>query len=93
MIDIKKALSQRCYIIFESNQQLQKFVKEHCLNVETKIYDDETALHIYTYYDDVYEEYITDYITGTVNEVEKDNEIDKYPTYHHSQLTITDDGE
>jgi hypothetical protein len=68
-------------------------VQEHCLNVETKIYDDETALHIYTYYDDVYEVDIIDCIGGTLNEVEKDNEIDKYPVYHHSQLTITDDGE
>jgi Fe-S oxidoreductase len=93
MIDVKKALSQRCYIIFDTNEQLRKFVKEHCISVETKIYDDETTLHIYKYYYDVYEEDITDYITGNVNEVEKHNELDKYPVYHHTELTITDDGE
>ena len=93
MIDVKKALSQSCYIIFDTNEQLRKFVHEHCLNTETKIYDDETALHIYTYYDDVYEEDIIDCIGGTVNEVEEDNKLDKYPRYHHSQIIITDDGE
>jgi hypothetical protein len=36
MIDIRKALSQRCYIIFDTNEQLVKFVEDN--NIESYIW-------------------------------------------------------
>jgi len=78
MIDIKKALSQRCYIIFDSNEQLRKFV-------------DDNKLQTYIGINDI----------DIVISVNADGEILTVPSifhpapprYHHSQLTITDDGE
>jgi hypothetical protein len=93
MIDVKKALSQRCYIIFDTNEQLRKFLCEHLIDVISKTYDDEKVLCIDFWYDDIYEETINNNRTGTIEEFEEDNLLEILPRYHHTELTITDDGE
>ena len=79
MIDIRKALNQRCYIIFDSNQQLRKFVKEHKLKIFVGIYFKDKVIRI-----------IPNETTGYHT---MENSKMNYPTYHHTELTITDDGE
>jgi hypothetical protein len=84
MIDIRKALSQRCYIIFDSNQQLQKFVKEHELKIFVGIYFRDKVIRIIP----------NETIGYSTMEKYKMNRCKKeLPTYHHTELTITDDGE
>jgi hypothetical protein len=78
MIDIRKALNQRCYIIFDSNEQLRNFVKEHDLMVVLGVWGHDITLS-----------------------VKPNNRCETHPyipkdgitTYHHTELTITDDGE
>jgi hypothetical protein len=78
MIDIKKALSQRCYIIFDSNQQLRKFVTDNNLTTFLGIATNETIISVH--------------LDNDLMSIAKiiDHDI---PTYHHTELTITDDGE
>jgi hypothetical protein len=78
MIDIRKALSQRCYIIFDTNEQLVKFVDDNKLRVLFGVWMRDITLSINT--NMVYETHSFIPNDGTT-------------TYHHSQLTITDDGE
>jgi hypothetical protein len=78
MIDIKKALSQRCYIIFDSNEQLVKFLTDNNLTTFLGIATNETIISVH--------------LDNDLMSIAKiiDHDI---PQYHHSQLTITDDGE
>ena len=78
MIDIKKALNQRCYIIFDSNQQLRKFVTDNNLTTFLGIATNETIISVH--------------LDNDLMSIAKiiDHDI---PTYHHTELTITDDGE
>jgi hypothetical protein len=78
MIDIRKALSQRCYIIFDTNEQLRNFFEDNKLTPYMGIFDDETILSVH---DD--KELVT---LSTAR-------FGNTPRYHHSELTITDDGE
>ena len=78
MIDIKKALSQRCYIIFDTNWELRKFFDDNKLIPYVFISNDDTILSVH---DD--KELVT-LISAKLGNT---------PRYHHSQLTITDDGE
>lgn len=78
MIDIKKALSQRCYIIFDSNWELRKFFEDNKLIPYVFISNDDTILSVH---DD--KELVT-LISAKLGNI---------PRYHHTQLTITDDGE
>jgi len=78
MIDIKKALSQRCYIIFDTNQQLCKFLKDNNLTPYIGVVEGETIISVHLDRDIL-----------TIPKI-IDHDI---PRYHHSQLTITDDGE
>jgi hypothetical protein len=78
MIDIKKALNQRCYIIFDSNEQLVKFVKEHDLRVVLGVWGHDITLSIKP---------------NNRCETHPYKQKDGIPTYHHTELTITDDGE
>lgn len=87
MIDVKKALSQRCYIIFDTNEQLVKFVEQYNLQIYMGIFDDETVIRIVPNDPD-------GYVTMTKEEEETHTEFSKYfPYYHHTELTITDDAE
>lgn len=78
MIDIKKALSQRCYIIFDSNEQLLKFLTDNNLTPYIGVNEGETIISVH--------------LDGDILTIPKiiDTSI---PRYHHTQLTITDDGE
>ena len=78
MIDVKKALSQRCYIIFDSNEQLRKFVDEQKLRILFGVWVRDKILSINT---------------NMVFETSSFLPEDGITRYHHSQLTITDDGE
>ena len=78
MIDIKKALSQRCYIIFDSNEQLVKFVDENKLRVLFGVWNRDIILSVNT-----------NGMIETHSYIPKDG----ITTYHHTELTITDDGE
>ena len=78
MIDIRKALSQRCYIIFDSNEQLKKFVDENKLKVLFGVWNRDITLSVNT-----------NGIIETHSYIPKDGTA----TYHHTELTITDDGE
>jgi hypothetical protein len=78
MIDIKKALSQRCYIIFDSNEQLVKFVDENKLKVLFNVWNRDITLSINT---------------NGIIETHSYKPKDGITTYHHTELTITDDGE
>jgi hypothetical protein len=81
MIDIKKALSQRCYIIFESNEQLRKFFDDNRIEPYMGAIDDE-------------ETYISVHPNDSFISVREDEIGDRdAPTYHHTELTMTDDGE
>jgi hypothetical protein len=87
MIDIRKALSQRCYIIFDTNEQLVKFVGDNNLPIYMGIHPNETDIRIVPNDPD-------GYITGNnfrVNPFLTDEY--EYPRYHHTELTITYDGE
>lgn len=87
MIDIKKALSQRCYIIFDSNEQLVKFVDEHDLPIFIGIQEKENGIRIIPNDPD-------GYLTSTrFDRTAFITDEYEYPRYHHSQLTYTDDGE
>jgi hypothetical protein len=87
MIDIKKALSQRCYIIFDSNEQLVKFVDTHNLSIYICICTNETGIRIIPNDPD-------GYLTGEFfDRVVFLTDEYEYPRYHHTELTITDDGE
>jgi hypothetical protein len=79
MIDINKALSQRCYIIFDSNQQLRKFVDAHKLKIYIGINKADIILSVHP----LSKDYVT--IHRAIEAHVK--------TYNHSKLTITDDGE
>jgi hypothetical protein len=80
MIDIKKALSQRCYIIFDSNEQLRKFVKDNNLRpfVFVGILKSDVIISVHA--------------DGGIVTL-PDTMLHDYPQYHHTELTITDDGE
>jgi len=78
MIDIRKALSQRCYIIFDSNEQLRKFFEDNKLVPYVFISNDDVILSVH---DD--KELVT-LISAKLGNI---------TTYHHTQLTYTDDGE
>jgi hypothetical protein len=78
MIDIKKALSQRCYIKFDTNQQLCKFLTDNKLTTFLGISDNETIISVH----------LDNYLISLAKKVDHD-----IPTYHHTELTITDDGE
>jgi hypothetical protein len=78
MIDIRKALNQRCYIIFDTNEQLVKFVDENNLTTFLGIADNETIISVHLDND----------LISLAKKVDHD-----IPTYHHTELTITDDGE
>ena len=87
MIDIRKALSQRCYIIFDTNEQLVKFVGDNRLKYYLCINEDETAIRIDPTDND-------GHLTMTKKEEETPSKFCRdFPRYHHSQLTITEDGE
>ena len=78
MIDIRKALSQRCYIKFDTNQQLCKFLTDNNLTTFLGIATNETIISVH--------------LDNDLMSIAKiiDHDI---PTYHHTELTITDDGE
>lgn len=78
MIDVKKALSQRCYIIFDNNEQLLQFITDNNLTPYISVNEGETVISVH--------------LDGDILTIPKiiDTSI---PRYHHSQLTITDDGE
>jgi hypothetical protein len=76
MIDVKKALSQRCYIIFDSNEQLVKFVRDNNLNAYVGLNKNDTVISVYGN---------DEYLTLNLSSIQ--------PHYHHTELTITDDGE
>ena len=78
MIDVKKALSQRCYIIFDSTEQLLQFLTDNNLTPYISVNEGETVISVH--------------LDGDILTIPKiiDTSI---PTYHHSQLTYTDDGE
>lgn len=78
MIDIRKALSQRCYIIFDSNEQLCKFLKDNNLTTFLGIADNETIISVHLDND----------LISLAKKVDSD-----IPTYHHTELTYYDDGE
>jgi len=78
MIDIKKALSQRCYIIFDTNEQLRRFVKEHDLRVVLGVWGHDITLSVKP---------------NMRCETHPYKPNDGTQTYHHSEITITDDGE
>jgi Holliday junction resolvase len=78
MIDIRKALSQRCYIIFDTNEQLVKFVEDNNIEPYIGISSQDVVISVHPE---------GDYVTIIVP-------VFSHPTqYHHSELTITDDGE
>lgn len=78
MIDVKKALSQRCYIIFDTNEQLLQFLTDNNLTPYIGVNEGETVISVH--------------LDGDILTIPKiiDTSI---PRYHHTQLTITDDGE
>jgi hypothetical protein len=78
MIDVKKALSQRCYIKFDTNQQLRKFLTDNNLTTFLGIATNETIISVH--------------LDNDLMSIAKiiDHDI---PRYHHTELTITDDGE
>jgi len=78
MIDIKKVLSQRCYIKFDTNQQLCKFLTDNNLTTFLGIADNETIISVHLDND----------LMTLAKKVDHD-----IPVYHHTELTITDDGE
>jgi hypothetical protein len=80
MIDIKKALSQRCYIKFDTNEQLQKFVEDNNLRpfVFVGILESDVIISVHA--------------DGGMVTL-PDTMLHDYPRYHHTELTITDDGE
>jgi hypothetical protein len=80
MIDIKKALSQRCYIIFDSNEQLRNFVKDNNQRpfVFVGILESDVIISVHA--------------DGGIVTL-PDTMLHDYPHYHHTELTITDDGE
>jgi len=80
MIDIRKALSQRCYIIFDTNQQLVKFVDENNQRpfVFVGILESDVIISVHA--------------DGGMVTL-PDTMLHDYPQYHHTELTITDDGE
>ena len=78
MIDVKKALSQRCYIIFDNNWELRKFFEGNNLTPFGGIHNDETILSVHD-----------DKQLVTLSSARFGNT----PRYHHTELTITDDGE
>jgi hypothetical protein len=80
MIDIKKALSQRCYIIFDSNEQLVKFVDENNQRpfVFVGILESDVIISVHA--------------DGGMVTL-PNTMLHDYPTHHHTELTITDDGE
>jgi hypothetical protein len=78
MIDIRKALSQRCYIIFDTNEQLRKFLEDNKIVHYVGISSQDVVISVHPE---------GDYVTII-------EPVFSHPTqYHHSQLTITDDGE
>ena len=78
MIDIKKALSQRCYIIFDSNEQLRKFFEDNNIKPYFGISSQDVVISVHPDGDNV--TLISPVFSHTTQ-------------YHHSQLTYTDDGE
>ena len=78
MIDIRKAISQRCYIIFDNNEQLLQFITDNNLTPYISVNEGETVISVH--------------LDGDILTIPKiiDTGI---PRYHHSQLTYTDDGE
>ena len=87
MIDVKKALSQRCYIIFDSHEQLVKFVCDNKLPIYIGIFDEEMAIRIVPNDPD-------GYVTMTAKEEQHDIEFCRdFPRYHHTELTYYDDAE
>lgn len=78
MIDIKKALSQRCYIKFDTNQQLCKFLADNNLTTFLGIAENETIISVHLDND----------LISLAKKVDH-----AITTYHHTELTITDDAE
>lgn len=78
MIDVKKALSQRCYIIFDTNEQLRKFFEDNKIEPYVGISSQDVVISVHPEGDNV--TLIEPVFSHT-------------PRCHHSQLTITDDGE
>lgn len=78
MIDIRKALSQRCYIVFDTNEQLLQFIASNNLDTYVGISEHDKVISIHP---------LADYIT-LIEPLTK-----TIPRYHHTELTITDDGE
>ena len=79
MIDIKKALSQRCYIIFDSNEQLVKFVEANNLNPFVAVSQSDVIISVH--------------LDGDLVTLPNTRLSEDIPQYHHTELTITDDGE
>lgn len=77
MIDIRKALSQRCYIIFDSNEQLRKFFEDNNIKPYVGISSQDVVISVHPDGDNV-----------TLIEP-----VFSHPTqYHHTELTYTDNG-
>jgi hypothetical protein len=80
MIDIKKALKQNCYIVFDNTEQLKQFVEAY--NIHTFMGVDEGSTIMYCP-----ESKDGDYVT-----IRKKLDISLL-TYHHTELTTTDNEE
>ena len=83
MIDIRKALSQRCYIIFDSNEQLRKFFEDNQLVPYVGIGHWDKVLSVHENGEVITLDEIILNLQEGIN----------IPRYHHTELTITDDGE
>ena len=79
MIDVKKALSQRCYIIFDTNEQLQKFFDNNNLTPFVAVSQSDVIISVH--------------LDGDLVTLPNTRLSEDITRYHHSQLTITDDGE
>lgn len=78
MIDVKKALIQRCYIIFDSNEQLIKFFEDNKLTPWVWVSQSDVIISVH--------------LDGDLVTL-SDARLGNTPRYHHTKLTITDDGE
>lgn len=72
LIDKQEALTSRCYIRFDTNEQLLKFVKDNTLHVPLPIKDNDVVLAVFL------DGYL---ITNT-----KFGNTRRLPEYHHTQL-------
>ena len=79
MIDIRKALRQRCYILFDTNEQLRKFFEDNKLTPFVGVSQSDVIISVHL---------DGDLVTLPYTRLSED-----IPTYHHTQLTYYDDGE